>query len=152
MSSIENFIKKYKFGFSVWGFGLFLLIMVPNIVYFCVPAYRGGLDGDNVVLDTVASVFQAIGLMLLFFIVRREKDQKLFKTGVTLAAFFFAIYLIAWIFYFCSYRNSAVVISLAVFPCLSLLSFSIGEKNRFSLTVLRIFSILHIVSAILLVA
>ena len=50
--------KKYRLGFDIWGALLFLIIMVPNFIWFVVPAPNDILRVDSITktLDTVASV------------------------------------------------------------------------------------------------
>ena len=31
-------MKKYRFGFEPWGLLLFLVVMLPNLIWFAVPA------------------------------------------------------------------------------------------------------------------
>lgn len=59
--------KKYKLGFEIWGALLFLIIMIPNFIWFAVPAPNDVLRVDSVtkVLDTVASVCQVLMIVLL---------------------------------------------------------------------------------------
>ena len=53
-------MKKYQFGFGVWGLALFLLIMVPNFIWFAIPAPDDVLRHESVTpfIDTLASIFQ----------------------------------------------------------------------------------------------
>lgn len=35
---MDKLVKEYRFGFQVWGLVLFIGIMLPNFVWFAVPA------------------------------------------------------------------------------------------------------------------
>ena len=55
-------LKNYKFGFDPWGLGLFLVIMLPNCIWFAVPAPNDILRAESVtpLLDTVGQVLQVV--------------------------------------------------------------------------------------------
>ena len=149
---MKDLLKKYKFGIDYWGLGLFALLMLPNIVYWCVPQF-GGLGGDKPI-DIAANVFQVIAVALLIFIVHKERRKpSLSHPLVYLAALFLLVYYIAWIFYFVDYFvgywNYAVVLFLAVCPCVSLVLYETEAKNYPALLPTAVFAILHILSAIL---
>lgn len=42
-------IKKYKIGFDIWGLIIFIIIMIPNFIWYAVPVpndiLRGELNG-----------------------------------------------------------------------------------------------------------
>ena len=42
-------IKSYRFGFEVWGLVLFLVIMLPNFIWFIVPAPDDIQDADETI-------------------------------------------------------------------------------------------------------
>ena len=68
--------KKYKVGFDIWGLLLFLIIMIPNFIWFAVPAPNDILRTDSItqILDTVASVCQV--LMIVLLCILKNKDQE----------------------------------------------------------------------------
>ena len=43
-------LKKYKFEFDIWGFVLFLVIMIPNFIWFKIPASNDILRTESVSL------------------------------------------------------------------------------------------------------
>lgn len=53
---------KYRLGFDIWAIILFLVIMIPNFIWFVVPAPNDVLRGESITgtMDTVASIAQAI--------------------------------------------------------------------------------------------
>ena len=58
---MDKLVKEYRFGFQVWGLVLFIGIMLPNFVWFAVPAPNDILRGESVteIADIISSVFQA---------------------------------------------------------------------------------------------
>ena len=57
--------EKYKFGFDIWGLILFLVIMLPNFIWFAVPAPNDILRVESVtkVADAIGSVCQVVRIM-----------------------------------------------------------------------------------------
>lgn len=74
-------MKKYKFGFNIWGLILFFIIMLPNFYWFFVPASNDVLRAESVSksLDTIASVFQVSMVIALCIFI--NKDSK--RIGIT---------------------------------------------------------------------
>lgn len=141
-----NKLKDYRFGFDFWALGLFALIMIPNIVWFCVPALRG--DSVNEALDTAGTVFQVIAVAAFVFIANKYRKRlnpaSPFFLGAALCV---VIYIAAWICYYCGKTNAFVIIFLAVLPCLALGLFEIERKCYPALLPTAIFAVLHLVSS-----
>ena len=60
-------IKKYKIGFDIWGLIIFIIIMIPNFIWFAVPAPNDILRGESITetVDVIASICQV--LMVISF-------------------------------------------------------------------------------------
>ena len=61
-------MKKYRFGFDVWALVLFFIIMIPNFVWFVVPAPNDILRGESIT-KTGLIIFPC--LTFLFFAIDR---------------------------------------------------------------------------------
>ena len=61
----------YRFGFDIWGLLLFLLVMLPNFIWFAGPAPNDVLRTESVtpVVDLIASVCQVLTVACLCFLV-----------------------------------------------------------------------------------
>lgn len=70
-------MKKYKFGFDPLGLLLFLVIMLPNFIWFAVPAPNDILRAESATaaLDAVASVCQVLMVAALCFIRNQERER-----------------------------------------------------------------------------
>lgn len=144
--TVKNRLKEYALGLDRWGLLLFAVIMLPNIVAMCVPAFSSRF-AENSALDVAAVVFQVFAVAALLFIVRREEERLRLSPLVTAALLALIAYLIAWGFFFFGYLSSAVWLLLAVMPCIALLCFEIERKNVFALPFTVVFAVLHIISA-----
>lgn len=142
---MKKFLENYKFGVDFWAIVLFALVMLPNIVYWCIPEFNS-LDGNGA-LDAAATVFQVFGVAFLFFVVQKNRRQKFFfDTLFMTASLTLLLYYAAWVLYFCGIVNRMILIFLAVTPCVALILFALERRNWFAVVPLAVFSVLHFFS------
>ncbi len=143
-----KFFKDYKWGIDLLGVLLFALVMLPNIVYWCIPDFTG-LDG-NQILAIIGYPFQALGLAAMIVLVRKEQKRFSFLSLAGLLTWFcLLLYYIAWVFYFCDFYNIAVVLFLTVAPCAALLSFQAERKNYIAMAPTGVFALVHLVGVLM---
>lgn len=143
-------LKKYKLGFDVCGLISFLVIMIPNFIWFAVPAPNDILRADSATaaLDTAASIFQALMILALCIFINRER-KKLSITPLIIAVFICCLlYFISWIFYYSGITNAIVILGLTVAPCLVFLLFAIDRKNMIAVIPTLIFTVCHLIHGI----
>lgn len=72
-------LQKYKLSFDIWGLLLFLIIMIPNFIWFAVPAPNDILRTKSITetTDTVASVCQVLMITALCIFRNRDKSKKM---------------------------------------------------------------------------
>ena len=151
--AVNAFFGKFTFGIDYWALGLFGVLMLPNIVWWCFSPANDVLRYINspAALDVFSYIFQALTLAVLVFVVRRDRvGQKVepWTAFFTFTVMSLILYYVAWIFYFCAYVNIAVVLFLAIFPCTALGCFAFLRKNWIALFPLVIFTALHLSFAI----
>jgi len=80
-------LKKYKIGFDVWGLLLFLMIMIPNFIWFAIPAPNDVLRTSSITetIDTVASACQVL-MVAVLCILRNRESKKLCVNRLTVTA------------------------------------------------------------------
>lgn len=95
-----KFPDKYKAGFEPWGAVLFGLVMIPNFIWFAVPAPNDVLRADSVtpITDTIASVCQVIFVAALCFITRRERAGLKINVLTSAVICCLSVYYAGWIF------------------------------------------------------
>lgn len=140
-------IKKYKFSFDIWGLGLFLLIMLPNLLWFAIPTTNDILRANSItpIIDTIAEIFQVIMVALLCLI--KNKSAKKFKFTsklILIASSCYLCYFMAWILYYQGIVHILIILSLCVFPCAAFLIYEIDRKNYIAIIPTAIFTICHI--------
>ena len=68
-------LKKYKIGFDIWGLIVFIIIMLPNFIWFAVPAPNDILRKKSVtvVIDAIATICQVLMIFSLCVFINTEK-------------------------------------------------------------------------------
>lgn len=149
---VREFFAQYRFGIDFWALGLFVVLMLPTVVWWC---WSPGYDilrkvaSHTVAMDVFAYIFQGITVFLLVFVVKKERG----RINVESAFFLFTLlslflYYAAWVFYFCAYVNIAVLIFMAVFPCTALGCYAALRKNWLALVPVALFFALHLASTL----
>ncbi len=144
-------IKDYRIGFDVWGLILFFIIMLPNFVWFAVPAIHDVLRNPSVTprMDTVASVFQVVMIASLCVIINRNQKKPMEKGFRIAIGISVILYGIGWCLYYAGRTGPVIILDLCITPCLAWILFSLSRKNAVALLSASIFMFCHVLSAIL---
>ena len=139
--------KQYYFGFDFWGLLLFLLIMLPNFIWFTLPALNDVLRAESVtpITDAIASVCQVLTVACLCFVINKKRD-KLHLTPLTIICII--IYYIGWTIYYHGIANACVILMLTIPPCLALILFAADRKNLPAALFATVFAVCHLIFAV----
>ena len=141
--------KKYRVGFEWRGLALFLAVMVPNFIWFAIPAPNDILRvvSRTPVTDTIATVCQIAFIICLCLLIRI--DQRPFRiSGMIIGTIVLtAAYYICWILYYQGVANTAIIIGLTIFPCIAFLLFAIDRHNMIAVIPIILFTICHLMYA-----
>lgn len=145
------FLKKYRPGFDIWALLLFLIIMIPNIIWFIFPAPNDILREEpaTVVLDTISSIFQVLMLICLFIVNNKEKSKFRISELIKCVIECCLLYFLCWILYYLGFVYFGVVLGMAIFPCLAFFIFALDRKNIIAAVPVLIFSVCHITYAVI---
>ena len=143
-------LKKYKMGFDIWGALLFLIIMIPNFIWFAVPAPNDILRVDSItkVVDTVASVSQVLMIILLCTLINKERNKTKHPPLIISVIISCLLYFVSWVFYYGGITNAFVILGLTIPPCLAFFFFALGRKNLIAIIPISVFSICHLIYGI----
>ncbi|MCM1102579.1 MAG: hypothetical protein NC409_00620 [Clostridium sp.] len=138
--------QNYKMGFDLAGFILFLGVMLPNLIWFAVPAVNDVLRRESVtpVVDQIGSVFQVTMIASLCIIVNqncRKPMKKVWSGGI---AALVVLYYAGWCFYYSGSASPIVILDLCIAPCLAFVLFSAVRKNAAAFLSAAIFMICHV--------
>ena len=145
-----NLANQYRFGFDVWGLILFLMVMLPNFIWFAVPAPNDVLRTESVtpIVDAIASVCQVLTVACLCFIINKERVKLRFSPLVIVAIVCVVVYYIGWVLYFTGNANTWVVLLLTIPPCLAFILFAADRKNFLAVIFAMAFAICHLIFAV----
>ena len=138
-------LKKYKMGFDIWGLIVFLIVMIPNFIWFAVPAPNDILRKESVtvVIDTIGSIFQMLMIFSLCVFISLERKKLSFTKTIIAVFWCCVIYFASWMFYYLGITNAVVILGLTIPPCMAFLFFAIDRKNYISIIPISIFTICH---------
>lgn len=144
-------LKNYKLTFDPWCLILFLIIMIPNLIWFIIPAPNDILRISSTaeVFDILSSIFQVLMLITLCFFKNTKSETIRFSPLIIVTSVCCLLYFGSWILYYSGITNSFIILSLASLPCLAFLLFDIDRKNWLALIPILIFSTCHIISGLI---
>lgn len=137
-------------GFDIWALVLFVVIMIPNIIWFAIPAPNDILRTESIteIPDTIASISQMVMLVALCVFINTEHEKRN-VTRFTMAVIINCVlYFICWIFYYIGISEAVVILGMTIFPCLAFLFFAIDRKNNIAIIPISIFTICHLIYGI----
>ncbi len=140
-------LKRYKLSFEICGVLLFLIVMIPNFIWFAIPAPNDILRAKSITetVDTVASVCQIL-MIAAICIFRNKESKKLCITPlIIMVVVCYLLYMSSWIAYYNGIVNASVILGLTIPPCLTFLFFAIDRKNGIALIPISIFTICHLI-------
>ena len=137
----------YRFGFDFWGLFLFLLVMLPNFIWFAVPAPNDVLRADSVtpVVDVMASICQVLTVACLCFLINEERGKLRFSPLVITAVICVAVYYLGWALYYSGIASSWVILLLTLPPCLAFILFAADRKNLPAVLFATAFAVCHVI-------
>ena len=142
--------NKYRFGFDVWGLTLFLLVMLPNFIWFAVPAPNDVLRSESVtpIIDAIASVCQVLTIACLCFVINKERSKLRFSPLVIVAVICVVVYYLGWVLYYTGIASNWVILMLTIPPCLAFIFFAVDRKNLPAVLFATVFAMCHFVFAV----
>lgn len=140
-------LKKYKLSFDVWGLLIFLVVMIPNFIWFVIPAPNDILRENSITetIDTIASVCQILMIAALCFFRNNESKKICITPFIIIASGCCFLYFVSWIVYYAGIVNAAVILGLTVPPCLVFLFFAIDRKNGIAIIPTLVFTVCHLI-------
>ncbi|MCM1222687.1 MAG: hypothetical protein NC548_50340 [Lachnospiraceae bacterium] len=138
-------MRKYRMGFDLWGLLLFLVIMLPNLIWFLAPAPVDVLRAPSVTpaIDRLASVFQVV--MVAAICLLRSGDykkpmEKGWRWGIAAAVF---LYYVGWGAYYAGIIGAPVIMGLCIAPCAAFILFALARRNGIALVGAAVFMLCH---------
>ncbi len=142
--------KRYQFGFSAGGLVLFLVIMLPNFIWFAHPAPNDLLRGESVTgtLDAIASVCQVLLVTSLCMVVRRVQKELRLTPLLAVCMLCCLLYGACWLAYYQGLTNPVVMLGLTIPPCLAFLFYALDRQNGIAVVPIAGFTVCHLLHTI----
>ena len=119
-------LKKYRFGFDIMGMVIFLIVMIPNFIWFAVPAPNDILrnDSSTEIIDTIGSVFQVLFVASLCVVINKERSKLQLSPLLVSSMICIGLYFFGWILYYTGLVNPFVILLLTLPPCLAFIFYA----------------------------
>lgn len=140
-------MKKFRFGFDIWGLVIFLIVMIPNFIWFAVPAPDDVLRNESItpIVDRVGSVLQVMLVAALCFVINRKRDTLRLSPLIIASAGCILLYFAGWVLYYCGLTHPFVILLLTAPPCLAFVLFALDRKNTAALIPAICFTLCHLI-------
>ncbi len=144
-------LKKYRISFDISGLVIFLIVMIPNFIWFAVPAPNDILRNESVTanVDIFGSIFQMLFIASLCILVNKERNKLHFSSLIIFSIICIALYFVGWVLYYNGITDSLVILSLTLPPCLAFILFALDRKNIFAVVFATCFTICHLIYGII---
>ena len=140
-------LKKYRVGFDIYGLLLFLLVMIPNFIWFEVPAPNDILRAESItpLIDGIGSVSQVIFIAAICILKREGVDRIRLSKLIILSLAMVITYFIGWILYYNGIVNLIAIILLTIPPCMAFILYAVDRKNVIAIISTVIFTVCHVI-------
>lgn len=144
-------MKNYKFCFNIWGLVLFLIIMLPNFIWFAIPAPNDILRTDSVTptVDAIGSFCQIFFIIALCILQRKSTPKIQVNPLIIMVIVSVLLYFTDWIFHYIGVTNPLIILLLTIPPCSAFIILAIDRKNGIALIPAICFTICHITYAVI---
>lgn len=147
---MKNLLKSYKIGFDIGAIIIFMIVMLPNFIWFGIPASNDILRAESVTetVDTIASIFQVIMIACMCMLVNKDANKLSLTLAVKGVILCILIYFVCWIAYYTGVTNAVVILGLTLPPCIVFVLYGIDRKNYIAFVPALAFLICHLIYAL----
>ena len=143
-------LNSYKFKIDFWSIGLFLLMMLPNFLWFAFPAPNDVLRITSVtpITDAIGSFLQISLIATLSCLAHKDSKPLCFSAGMIATLICVMAYFVGWVLYYNAITYAWVILMLTLPPCLAFLFYAIDRKNGIATTLGIGFTVCHLIFAL----
>ena len=138
-------MKNYRLGFDLWGLVLFLVTMIPTVVWLAIPAPNDVLRVESAtpVLDAIGFILQVLFVVIICFFIRKDNGRRSIVAPIVCIA----LYFFGWVLYYFGLTNWYVILLLTLPPCLAFIFYALGRCNVLALVPAVGFAVCHLIYA-----
>lgn len=140
-------IHNYKLNFNIWGLVIFLLIMIPNLIWFMVPATHDVLRVDSVtpIVDFISSMAQVIMIFGLCFLSNNKETNSVSNVLKLSMGTALVFYYLGWLSYYVGFTYNFIILDLCIVPSIIFILSLVSYRNYITLIPTLIFTIGHLI-------
>ena len=123
-----------------------MVVMLPTVIWFAAPAPNDVLRtaSETPVLDAVASLFQALTIGSLCFIINGERGRLRLSPLIVASIGCVVVYYLGWVLYYYGNADAWIILLLTVPPCAAFLLFATDRKNLIAALFAACFALCHL--------
>lgn len=145
-------MKNLTFGFSIFGFLIVVLQLLPNIFWALFPPAVNSLEGNASSMLFIEYGEHILGVsivILLSFLINKTQTKKIPNGKLTIISFAaIALYWICWLLYFCKIQPLFIIYSMVILPPFAFFCAGIAEKVYLISVLSVVFLMFHLYVAI----
>lgn len=143
-------LNSYKFKIDFWSIGLFLLMMLPNFLWFAFPAPNDVLrvTSSTPITDAIGSCLQISLIASLSCFAHKNSKPLRFSAGIIATLICVIAYFVGWVLYYNAIAYAWVILMLTLPPCFAFLFYAIDRKNWIATTLGIGFTVCHLIFAL----
>ena len=144
-------LRSYRFGFDKKGLGLFLVMLLPNIVWVLFPTSFDIFKKPTATptLDLVLEAFRWILVVTQCFLINGARAIPFKVRSFFTVTGLLLLYLLGWSFYYAGFVNPVTILILCLAPCAAFLVFAAASENIFALVASAVFAVAHFLQCVL---
>lgn len=143
-------MKNYWPGFDVWALALFLILLLPTVLWTLFPPLRDVLRRESVTptVDIIGSVFQVLTIATLCFVQRKgwPRENPLLAYAATIVCV--QLYYAGWVLYYVGITTPVVMLLMTLPPCMAFIFFAIARRNMLAAIFAAGFTVCHLIFAL----
>lgn len=147
---MKDLLKNYKIGFDIGTIIIFMVVMLPNFIWFAVPAPNDILRVESVTktVDAIGSILQVTMIASMCMFAHKDANKLSLTPVVKGVILCILIYFICWGAYYIGVTNVVVVLGLTIPPCLVFILYGIAKRNYIALVPALGFLVCHLIYAL----
>lgn len=141
-------MNNYTFGFSLTGLTLYVLQLLPNLIWLLVPPANNILAKNSAIWPALNMLEKVCGILTvaLLILLINKGGQRNSNFYLGLAMIFLLGYYLAWIFYYKGIVSPLVlIVGIAAMPPLYFLLVGVWLRNYVALIPGVVFGVVHVV-------
>ncbi len=141
-------IRNYRPGFELSAFVLSIAILLPNLIWYFIPAPTDLLRNNvsfTSPLGVASTVLRLLAMLTAILLINLESREPHFGVGSIIVLAFGGMYYVGWLLYYMSVAGYVAVVFVTLPAIVMLTTLAIDRSNLFSLLFCIAYGCVHAV-------